>query len=166
MVFGLNFFLSEDKVEVFKILCNVADIIPAFWGVASLFFLCMSIIPNCVNRRQLEAKTIRNCYFDIDDKALVDKNKESLPTKPLKFDWWDKFSIYYRRFVLMCCRHYDKDYQYYSKGQLTYLRAYDHFRNELNLYQLLQTVHKLKASVQVLLDEDMDKLYQVKKLYF
>lgn len=49
---------------------------------------------------------------------------------------------------------------------MTFLKGYDTYRKELNIFQILQTVHKLKATVQILLDEDRDKLMDIKKLYF
>ena len=136
-------------------------------GVASLLFMFVAVIPKCINRKQLEAKTIRNCYFDIDNTVVLNKN-DMLPSKPMKFNCTDKIATYLRRCLRIILRGRKDRYfeKFFSDSQLTYLRAYDHFRQELNLFHLLTTVHKLKACVQVLLDEDMDKLYEVKRLYF
>ena len=167
MVFGVYFFLSEDKVEQHKILANITEVIAIMEGVASLLFMFVAVIPKCINRKQLEAKTIRNCYFDIDNTVIINPN-DMLPSKPMKFNWSDKIATYLRRMLRIVCRgRKDRKFlSFFNHSQQTYLRAYDHFRQELNLFHVLTTVHKLKACVQVLLNEDMDKLFEVKKLYF
>ena len=168
MVFGAYFFLSEDKVEQYKMVSNISEVIAIIEGVASLIFMFAQVIPRCINRKQLEAKTIRHCYFDVDEKALDDSEDPNLPVKPMKFRCWDKISTFKRYFLkAICpCLKETQILEFFSLKQLTYLRAFDHFKHELNLFQLLQTVHKLKACVQVLLNEDMEKLLQIKQLYF
>ena len=49
MIFGTYFFLSEDKVERFKILANITEVIAIMEGVASLLFLFIEIFPKWVN---------------------------------------------------------------------------------------------------------------------
>lgn len=104
MVFGVYFFLFEDKVEQTKMVANISVVIAIMEGVASLLFLFVAIIPHCVNRKQLEAKTIRNCYFEIDVAAKENQNSISLPAKPMKFTFCDKLSTYFRRFLRIACR--------------------------------------------------------------
>jgi hypothetical protein len=136
MVFGVYFFLSEDKVERFKMLSNITEVIAIMEGVSSLVFLFVSVFPLCINQKQLEAKTIRNCYYDADDNVLINPEDENLPAKPMKFNCCDKISTYQRKFFRMCCRCYkDRDFnKYFSNNQMTYLRAYDQYREELNLF--------------------------------
>ena len=50
-VFGAYFFLSEDKVENFKILSNIADVIAIMEGVSGLALLFLAILPRFVNRK-------------------------------------------------------------------------------------------------------------------
>lgn len=40
------------------------------------------------------------------------------------------------------------------------------YREELNLFKILQTMHKIKACVQVMMNDDNDQLLRVKSLYF
>jgi hypothetical protein len=51
MVFGVYFFLSEDKVEQFKFVANIAEVITTMEGVAGLIFMFISIVPHWVNRK-------------------------------------------------------------------------------------------------------------------
>lgn len=39
LIFGAYFFLSEDKVERFKILANITEVIAIMEGVAALLFM-------------------------------------------------------------------------------------------------------------------------------
>lgn len=71
MIFGAYFFLSEDRVEQFKNLLNISDVITTFEGVASLIFVLIHVLPTYINHKQLEAKIIRSCYFDVDNSAVV-----------------------------------------------------------------------------------------------
>lgn len=66
LLFGIYFFLSDDRVEHYKILANITEVIAIIEGVASLLFMFIKIIPQYINYKQIEAKTIRNCYFDVD----------------------------------------------------------------------------------------------------
>jgi hypothetical protein len=66
------------------------------------------------------------------------------------------------------CR-WKKDFKasdWFSKSQLNYLRAYDRSSSDMNLFQIVQTIQKLKATVQVLVDDDYETLLQIKKNYF
>jgi len=49
MIFGVYFFLNEDKVERFKNLSNVAEMIAILEGLASLLFLFIAIVPRYIN---------------------------------------------------------------------------------------------------------------------
>lgn len=51
MLFGVYFFLSEDKVERFKILSNISEVIAIIEGVAGLALLFIAIIPRYINRK-------------------------------------------------------------------------------------------------------------------
>lgn len=86
----------------------------------------------------------------------------------MKFNCWDKMSTFIRKLLKVLCPFLKQPqvFAMFSNSQLTYLRAYDEFRKELNFFQLLQTVHKLKACVQVLLEEDSEKLLLIKQIYF
>lgn len=77
---------------------------------------------------------------------MTDKD---LPAKPLKFTISDKISTIKRKFFKVCCRCYKpKTFEsLYSDNQKTYLKAYDLYRDQFNLYKMAQTVHKLKACV-------------------
>jgi hypothetical protein len=167
MIFGAYFFLSEDKVERFKILTNITEVIAIIEGVAALLFMVIKIIPSYINEKQMEAKTIRNCYYDVDDSK--DMKSNTLPAKPMKFTIWDKISTFKRSFFRKCfrCCYSEKQMRnLFTGNQITYLRAYDVYRKELNLFQVLQTVHKLKACVQAILNEDSHKLLNAKSIYF
>jgi hypothetical protein len=106
MIFGVYFFLSEDKVERFKILANIPEVIAIMEGILALFYLFIKIIPIYINTKQLEAKTIRNCYYDKDTKVFLDKDEPSLPAKPMKFNIFDKVSTFKRKFFRVCCKCY------------------------------------------------------------
>ena len=138
MVFGVYFFLSEDKVEQFKNLSNISEVIAIIEGVAGLAILFVSILPTYINQKQLEAKTIRYCYFDVDTNQKV-KNGMNLPAKPMKFSCRDKFSTFKRK-AFKILRYFTGDRSYkswYTSNQLTYLRAFDLFRSQFNLFQLI-----------------------------
>jgi hypothetical protein len=65
MIFGIYFFLNEDKVERIKNLSNITEVIAIMEGLASLLFLFVQILPLYINQKQLEAKTIRHVFFDV-----------------------------------------------------------------------------------------------------
>lgn len=146
MVFGIYFFLAEDKVEQFKNLSNISGIIAIIEGVASLSILIISILPTYINQKQLEAKTIRYSYFDVDTDQKV-KSSENLPAKPMKFNCWDKISTFNRKvFKILRMATGSRSYKsWLTRNQKTYLRAYDMFRSHFNLFQMIQTQHKIKA---------------------
>jgi len=129
MIFGAYFFLSEDKVERFKILSNITEVIAIIEGVAALLIMFVKIIPSYINAKQMEAKSIRNTYFDVDHSKFMDKNQESIPTKPMKFNIWDKSATLKRSLLRKVCRCYTPREQkkMFSKNQQTYLRAHDQF---------------------------------------
>jgi len=51
MVFGAYFFLSEDKVERFKILANISEIVTILEGVAALIFIAIRYLPSYINAK-------------------------------------------------------------------------------------------------------------------
>jgi hypothetical protein len=135
MVFGIYFFLSEDKVEQFKNLSNISEVIAIIEGVAGLAILIVSVLPTYINQKQLEAKTIRYCYFDVDTNQKI-TNHQNLPAKPMKFSCRDKFSTFKRKiFKMMRACVGDRSFKsWYTSNQLTYLRAFDMFRSHFNLF--------------------------------
>ena len=94
MVFGVYFFLSEDKVESFKNLANIKDVIAIMEGLASLVIMFMAVVPTYINSKQLEAKTIRYCYYDIERNLRINPNDDIAPAKPMKFNCCDKLSTF------------------------------------------------------------------------
>jgi len=74
MVFGIYYFLSEDKVEQFKNLSSITEVIAIIEGVASLVLMFVAIVPSYINQKQLEAKTIRHCFFDVDEKVEINSD--------------------------------------------------------------------------------------------
>jgi hypothetical protein len=106
MVFGAYFFLSEDKVNRFKMLSNIAEVITTMEGVSGLIFLIISVIPAYINAKQLEAKIIRNCYYDVDNDANFTLHNQNLPAKPMKFNICDKVSTLKRKVIKVVCKCY------------------------------------------------------------
>ena len=84
----------------------------------------------------MEAKTIRNCYFDIDESSFVSMKNVNLPAKPMKFNCWDKLATFKRDILKFICPWIKSKhlFGFFSNSQLTYIRAYDEYRKELNLF--------------------------------
>ena len=59
MLFGCYFFLSDDKVEQFKLVSKITEIIAIMSGLTTLLFHASRIVVKAINRKQLEAKAIR-----------------------------------------------------------------------------------------------------------
>ena len=77
MMFGCYFFLSESKVLQSKMLANIVDVIVNLEGIAALVFLFLMVVPQMINARQLEAKSIRTLFFDYDEMESKDPERRS-----------------------------------------------------------------------------------------
>ena len=65
---------------------------------------------------------------------------------------------------LFCCKR-KLESRWFTNRELLYLRGHDLSREDMNLFRLLQTIHKLKASVQVLIGDNAERLQKVKQVY-
>ena len=116
-----------------------------------------------VNTKQLEAKSIRACYFDVDvRKSCSTFSDDAIPAKPLKFNVFGKTGTLRRKILKILCCSRKLDSSWFTEGELMYLRGHDLSRKDMNLLRLLQTIHKLKASVQVLMGDKPERLQKVK----
>jgi hypothetical protein len=97
-------------VERIKILSVITDVIAIVEGLASLLFLFVSVVPHYINEKQLEAKTIRHCFFDVNENAKINVNGDTgLPAKPMKFTLSEKIATLKRKIFKVCCRCFKKE---------------------------------------------------------
>ena len=70
LLFGAYFFLSEERQEHQKVVYGVKNIIAVVGSLTNLSFQIIRFIMRFYNRKQLEAKFIRACYFDVNESKL------------------------------------------------------------------------------------------------
>ena len=89
----------------------------------------------------MEAKFIRACYFDVNESLLKKSKFNEFPARPLKFGMFDKLSnmlVKPRKICCKKCKPRPKNFKKYTNG-------YEKIKNDLNLFKIIQTIHKMKA---------------------
>ena len=166
-IFGTFFFLSEEKVQIYKTVANITEVIAIVEGVLGLLMILVQIIPMKFNTKQMEAKTIRNCYHNVDHEQS-DPRKQKKVARPMKFNLSHKISNFKKDFLNLfsSCLGKERIHSLFTDDQRNYLSAFDRYEAEFNIFSILQTIHKLKACTQVLINDDKSKLLLAKSIYY
>lgn len=85
-------------------------------GLLTLLYHTARIIVIAFNRKQLEAKAIRQCYFNVDIEGIQDLKNDmqpgNLPALPLKLNMIQKISVPIRFILRRVLCKWNKDFKY------------------------------------------------------
>ena len=124
------------------------------------------VIGEQLNKQVIMAKFIRSLYFiekPVDDqpkeKQLLFKNKFNFmdQLRCIKFKFTDKFSHILRMFHETKNKMKKVDasmHTFLDDSEYIYQRGYDLVENEINLFNIIQTIQKLKAGMATLVGKD------------
>ena len=73
--------------------------------------------------------------------------------KSIKFTFWQKFKLMFRS-----CQLKKKKMESYEE---IFLIGENKIKNELNMFTILQTISKIKATLSILVDNNDDTLYKI-----
>ena len=160
--FGCYYFLSEDRMIHEMVQYGLKNILAVVGSQGILFFSFLRFIMKEYNRMQLEAKFIRACYFDVNEIRLPQAKFQEFPAKPLKFSMQDKLApllrvLFDSIFICSCCKF---------KSSKLYLNGISKIKHDLNLFKIIQTIHKMKACLQYIINDDLDALEGIQQIYF
>jgi hypothetical protein len=83
-----------------RIVATVKEVLSIMAGLLVVFYSVVGYIVRLVNEKQLEAKVIRHCYFDIQITTIDKTQGYKIPVLPMKFYLTDKVSTIKRWFLL------------------------------------------------------------------
>ena len=147
---NLQFYLSDDFVLHNRNLYSWLDLIEDFGGFYQMFIIAIFVILGSnINKQILMSKLVRSLYYV----EKSDKTKKSV----IKFSTFDKF----KHMVLpnyFLARSDNIQDQIYTQGRRM-------VESDLNMFSLMESLHKIKATLSVLVGQDKCKLDQIQQLY-
>lgn len=106
-----------------------------------------------MNRKWLVAKLIRSLYFKYDSSRLVSGTGFDFKgVKHIKFKWTNKCLTLKR--LIVCCRKDSR--KFLTLNDRLYWEGEKIIKNNLNVFQILQSIDKLKVAVSILLHDKND----------
>jgi hypothetical protein len=151
VLWGNYFFLSDEVVEYQQTVRNILDVLSSVGGIFSLLGSVLGTMFIFINNQFIKAKFIRALYFQTeDDIDQPESSRDSPKTKNarfLKFNWKNKFvSVRMVFFRICCCRRLklSKEDKFFTEGEALIQR-------DLSIFYVIQTLHKLKVTMAVLL---------------
>jgi hypothetical protein len=134
----MYFFVAESMMEESRQTFGILGLLSEFGGMQGLLVIFVTFILEIFNDAQLVSKSIRNLYF----RKTTKKSPKSFDPdfiKTIKFDFKDKLDEYG-----YCCCFVPKKK---SKTGVVFERGEQRMRNDMNIFKMIQTIKKLKASV-------------------
>ena len=156
VLWGNYFFLSDEVVEYQQTVRNILDVLSSVGGIFSLLGSVLGTLFIFINNQFIKAKFIRALYFQSHESS------EELQNQPqdkgaiyLKFNWKNKFvSARMALYKLCCCCRPLK----LSKQDKFFLEGQRLIERDLSIFYVIQTMHKLKVTMAVLLSKQFQDL--------
>ena len=163
-----TFFLSDKIVKHSLTAETLLEVIASIGGLHRIIDLVLRFIGLLFNRRALKAKFIRNMYF-IKKKKSSETNddpsgahKDLLTTFALTIT-----TIHVKLYHQFCWRFCSKvKKQPWVNQKDVFEEGAKRLSQDLSLFNVFQSISKLKATVNVLVDEREDMLRQIKGQYY
>ena len=164
---GLFFFLYPENYIYVREVDNLENLIAYLGGITEVLLVGFIGATTVFNQQTIVGKYLKRLYFTpLNEMELkphvhaqgVDKCPEKLTT--FRFTLSDKLSFlkgYLLYFLSYFKSKYEDDEKYLSKGNRLFSYAFSKFGEELNAVTLFQTVQKLKASVEILIQHQIAK---------
>jgi hypothetical protein len=161
MLFGSYFFLSDETLLHTRKAYDLLSVLSDFGGILEIFMFIFFAVWNKYNEQGLLIKSIRAVYFETEvDQDSHPHNGHDL--KPIKLRILDSFSRLLKR--LCCCVKKQED----SHTEALYTKAKYRIRQDLNMFRIIQAIHKIKATLSVLIGPDVgsETFKQIKETYY
>lgn len=124
-----------------------------------------------INTKIIRAKFVRSLYFmEKENQENLEKhihinqdhNFETVLEKVdnIKFNWKDKFFLLYNLFTQRKLKKQKR-----TRMQDIYKQGWKMVSSEMNLFNMIQTLQKLKAATSILIGDDRKKMDTIQKLY-
>ena len=142
---------------------NIFAVLSKFGGLASSIVAFLTIIGSYVNTRLFMGHIITK-IFAVKEKCnhryefqtnLERSAHEYRNYKSIKFSLKDKFS-HLKEFVyrFLCCKCNKNKSTYLTSNEIIYQKGYSHVNKELDMIEIVNTIHQLKAGLAAVIQND------------
>lgn len=174
LYFGAYFFISTTMIEHTRLVSNVVGLLSEFGGLLFLLTTIFASVGFAFNYRLHTATMIHQMYFlklagKKDPKKDMWTNMKNVTPNlhQITFSVMDLFTdLKSCCCKYVCCKHgKDKQNQYLNRTEKIYMKGFHAMQKEMDITNMLTTIHKLKAGLSAVINED-EKLVERTKHYF